>query len=590
MSLVLVLLVVLFFFFRNSIITDAKVQIKITDNLYRYSTIVFPKISHPSVHSYLWPKSENLALQDIQWSDFEVYNSKQISKNTKPYVNYATQFWAQFQKDSANLIYNGHFQQGLKFWRKVVDEQTNVEHQIIDDADYGKAIRVKTDQNLGYWPLAYEGRQIFYKKGQTYTFVFKYRINTPIAGNPFQVGWWLDDNGQKIINLTQNIKPLTNNWFECKASYTFTQDHSGSPVTFINTQHPNTSIDYTDIQLYSDSKTSHNQFVDQLSEYDDYFNILYNSDFSYGTRFWSSVTHDTVLHKVVQSDYGKAIRVSRGNATGYWPLIYDGRDIIFYKDIPYVFRFKYKVVENHRAFFHIGYNLTENDTSLVALPRHEYLLDSIGWKESTVRYVFKQTHRGIYPFFLNTLTANTTIDVADIELLVPDTVTRPLYLDEILSELRLEEKKQMQEMVLNDNKNNKDAFGQTRLERWVYAGQIFSEYSFLQQLFGGGFGFVTQFAYHFYPDGEPKHDWPHNPIVTAFLYSGVLGGLFYTFFLVKSFVLYWRYKQKLAVFFIMYGITLSFSLFSGKTHFSIPIFVVLSIIPFIFQIIHAQKK
>ncbi len=76
-------------------------------------------------------------------------------------------------------------------------------------------------------------------------------------------------------------------------------------------------------------------------------------------------------------------------------------------------------------------------------------------------------------------------------------------------------------------------------------------------------------------------DYPHNPYLSSLLYSGILGGLFYLYFTIYTFFLYWKQRKQLYLFFIFYIITFMFTLVSGNTMFTVPIFVILSLIPFI---------
>ena len=65
------------------------------------------------------------------------------------------------------------------------------------------------------------------------------------------------------------------------------------------------------------------------------------------------------------------------------------------------------------------------------------------------------------------------------------------------------------------------------------------------------------------------------------LYSGLVGGLYYIFFLTISFIKYWRNRKYLIVFALFYVITFAFTFFSGNSHFSVPAFVFLSLLPFV---------
>lgn len=120
-----------------------------------------------------------------------------------------------------------------------------------------------------------------------------------------------------------------------------------------------------------------------------------------------------------------------------------------------------------------------------------------------------------------------------------------------------------------------------RITRWIYAWNIFkNDFEVIEKIFGGGFDYITKFNHRFFPE-KTKDDYPHNPIIASFLYSGLVGGLFYIYFIVASITIYWRYRNKLSEFLIMYIICFFFTFFSGNTHFSVPIFALLSLIPFL---------
>ena len=135
---------------------------------------------------------------------------------------------------------------------------------------------------------------------------------------------------------------------------------------------------------------------------------------------------------------------------------------------------------------------------------------------------------------------------------------------------------------------NKELSG-SRLERWYFAWYLFkNEYRWYEKIFGGGFKYLEKFGEKFFPD-EERLDYPHNPIISSFLYSGIIGGLFYIYFLILTFWYYWKYRKHHMVFFIMYLVTFFFAFFSGNSHFSIPIFAFLSFIPFMTRYVVKEK-
>lgn len=129
--------------------------------------------------------------------------------------------------------------------------------------------------------------------------------------------------------------------------------------------------------------------------------------------------------------------------------------------------------------------------------------------------------------------------------------------------------------------NKDDQLFSTRFVRWQYAYEIWqTKYNWCHKLFGHGFDYLEWFGEKFHNDPK-RYDYPHNPIISAFLYSGIIGGLFYIYFLGMVFWYYWKYRKHHMVFLLMYLVTFFFMMFSGNSHFSVPIFTFLSLIPFL---------
>ena len=147
--------------------------------------------------------------------------------------------------------------------------------------------------------------------------------------------------------------------------------------------------------------------------------------------------------------------------------------------------------------------------------------------------------------------------------------------------------------VFADNIGSEDSntLFNRRVHMWHYAIQLWShEYSLIQKVFGKGFDYLPRFGEKF-NDNSERFTYPHNPILSAFLYSGVFGGLFYLYFLFMVFWLYWQFRRELGLVFSMYVLAFIFTMFSGNSHFSVPIFAFLSFIPFIYKsYINSEKN
>ncbi len=129
-----------------------------------------------------------------------------------------------------------------------------------------------------------------------------------------------------------------------------------------------------------------------------------------------------------------------------------------------------------------------------------------------------------------------------------------------------------------------------RIIRWQFAWQIFTkEYNWRKKIFGGGFNFLNWFGYYFEGD-KTNSDYPHNPLISVLLYSGIVGLMIYLFFLYKVFYYYFKYIKEYPLLFIFFLITFFFSFFSGGSPFDPPIMGFFVILPFFINSIHKKDK
>ncbi|MGD9994152.1 MAG: hypothetical protein AB7S69_12730 [Salinivirgaceae bacterium] len=119
-----------------------------------------------------------------------------------------------------------------------------------------------------------------------------------------------------------------------------------------------------------------------------------------------------------------------------------------------------------------------------------------------------------------------------------------------------------------------------RLSHYKLGIQLFKKFRWYQKLFGNGFEYLSVYGKIFY-SAEVTYGYPHNPLISSFLYSGIVGGAIYIYFLVNIVIYYFRDREKLSIFFILYLVAFLFAFFSGNSHFSIPVFAFLSVIPFL---------
>ena len=116
---------------------------------------------------------------------------------------------------------------------------------------------------------------------------------------------------------------------------------------------------------------------------------------------------------------------------------------------------------------------------------------------------------------------------------------------------------------------NTDIFSIDRLD---YALRIYDKYSFTEKIFGGGFSYLEAFGEKYTGDIN-QLAYPNNPIVTALLYSGVLGALFTLLFFIISIYYAVAYLKTYPSFSLMLFTILIFTFFSVSTIFNGPVFL-----------------
>lgn len=304
-------------------------------------------------------------------------------------------------------------------------------------------------------------------------------------------------------------------------------------------------------------------------------NLFYNGSLKHGIVDWGyiSTQHDCVSFELVKDvDKIKAIRIGNRSESGYWQLFYAGRPIFYYKGITYNLSFAYRVIEGGERPFCVGWWVYEGDQYRHNLSPKISPIDSL-WCRCDVSYKFQQDH--LSPTcFLNSLQAGSTIEVKDISLTCDDTTGLPMYADQLPDSV-------IHSFFAKEGTDTINYFTSPRTDRWRYALELWqTRYNTKQKIFGQGFKYLEWYGEKFY--GNPKrYDFPHNPIISSFLYSGIIGGVVYIIFLIMSMWLYWKRRLQLGIFFIMYLCCMFFCMFSGSSHFSFPLFAFLSFLPFV---------
>lgn len=304
-------------------------------------------------------------------------------------------------------------------------------------------------------------------------------------------------------------------------------------------------------------------------------NLFYNGNLKNGLEGWNLLLapHDCIRFNLVATENGdNAIRVTRGCSSGYWQVKYDGRPIIYHKDITYNLSFTYRVFEGGPRPFNVGWWVNEGPGYRHNLPVKVTPIDSV-WNRCEVSYKFVEDR--LNPrCFLNSLKAGSTIEVKNISLTCDDTTGLPMYADQLPDSV-------IHRFFIKEGADTVNYLTRTRTDRWRYALELWqTRYDTKQKIFGQGFKYLEWYGERFWKNPD-RHDFPHNPIISAFLYSGIIGGIVYIIFLIMSLWLYWKRRKELGIFFIMYLCCMFFSMFSGSSHFSFPLFAFLSFVPFV---------
>ena len=127
-----------------------------------------------------------------------------------------------------------------------------------------------------------------------------------------------------------------------------------------------------------------------------------------------------------------------------------------------------------------------------------------------------------------------------------------------------------------------------RTLRWQFAWMIFmKEFSFGEKMFGGGFNFLNWFGNYFFSD-KTKSDYPHNPLLSILLYSGIIGLIIYLIFLGKIFIIILKYYQQYFLISLFFLITFFFSFFSSGSPFDPPILGFFSILIILIGQVHRE--
>lgn len=298
-------------------------------------------------------------------------------------------------------------------------------------------------------------------------------------------------------------------------------------------------------------------------------NLFYNGDLQAGMKYWKSDSREPIVVSWHNDEVEPYARIEKTYSARWWSLKYSGRPIYYKAGVEYTYSFKYRVVRGDGVPFRVGLWVKESSGYIEDLKKEITPFDSV-WNNCVVRHIFEKDQMNP-TCFLNAQEPNTIIDVKDIRLTCDDNLGLPHYID------------QLPDSVIHNyySQDTINYLTHTRTGRWRYALELWhTRYDTKQIIFGHGFDYLKWYGekYHNNPD---RHDFPHNPIISSFLYSGIIGGVVYIIFLIMSLWLYWKKRQQLGIFFIMYLCCMFFCMFSGSSHFSFPLFAFLSFLPFV---------
>ena len=130
-----------------------------------------------------------------------------------------------------------------------------------------------------------------------------------------------------------------------------------------------------------------------------------------------------------------------------------------------------------------------------------------------------------------------------------------------------------------------------RLELWLFGWQYFKALPWYRQVFGDGFNYYKVYKLRFGSKyNYTKEYFPHNPILSALLYSGIIGAIAYIFFLLQVFYYYYKYRKDLVILVLMFILVFLFSFVSNRSHFTDTYLIIFTIFPFILHNIYSSKR
>lgn len=133
------------------------------------------------------------------------------------------------------------------------------------------------------------------------------------------------------------------------------------------------------------------------------------------------------------------------------------------------------------------------------------------------------------------------------------------------------------------NGDNGHSSFSSREIRWNYAGDIINNFSWYQMLIGDGYRYHYLYGEKDFSHDGVKEGYPHNILISYFLFSGTLGLFALLIFYYQTIILYIRYKKYLKEFFYFFIIATVFAMTSGDNLYGVKLYTVSFVLPFLFQ-------
>jgi hypothetical protein len=521
-------------------------SVKIGTNAYSYTLIGNQKVKKgdlvsATIFCYI---SEDFDASSVQfYSEGSTYETKvtevtefdSITMNEVqgkyPYVDYCDAL--ELGKDN-NLLYNGNFSDSTEYWEANAD---STKHTLIK-TPFGKGLRVsRTNGDGGWWSLFYSGPKIIYHAGHTYQIRFKFKVQKG-SDLPFNIGWWVNDAGFYPFKLPIQIVDIHDGWKEAVCTYKFNETHYNL-ATFLNSLNDFSIVDFSDVRMFDLNKT------DTLPYLIDHIGLINLSKRGVWRKFrLESKCYDG--QAPVYISFIKRNTVDFSNLNGYIIFAYP------------------------------KYNIISKDTLVEKSKFSNFYLDSISNNNTQDHNKFKniQIQAGIFQSIFPVIT------ILDKKYEDHDPIRniagRLIPLDTSYQHYKSD--------ILIDTVSNK--FLGDRIMRWEFAYKLFTkEYNLKHKIIGGGFSFLNWFGFEFEKD-KSYIDYPHNPLLSVLLYSGLLGLFIFLIFICKVVKEYYKMVQDYFMFVIFFGITLFFSFFSAGSPFDPPIMGFFMLLPYLFIFIN----